>query len=123
MIVREDTIKEMTAADIKNWVDRLTQAIVKTAWKELAKRAAAIKTRYDALSEGTRYGYAAAIMLPEEYIACVKGLDVAWTFVLPDLPETYDPAIRSQNAVTIAKRTQRGTPVERNTKSTLAWKM
>ena len=103
MTAREDKIKEMTAADITNWVDRLTQAIVETTRKELAKRAAAIKTRYDVFPEGTRYGYAAVIMLSEEYIARITGLDTAWKFIVPDLPETYNLAIKSQTAVTISK--------------------
>ena len=40
-------------------------------------------------------------MIPEEYIARVTGLDTAWTFVVPDLLETYNPAIKPQTAVTI----------------------
>ena len=95
MTVREDTIKELTAAEITMWVDRPTQASVKTTRKELTKKAAAIKTRYDTFPEGTCYGYTATIMLPEYYRARVTGLDAAWKFVVPDLPETYDPAIRS----------------------------
>ena len=42
-------------------------------------------------------------MLPEDYRDRVTGLEVAWTFVVPDLPETYNSAIISQTAVTIAK--------------------
>ena len=48
MTVREDTIKELTAAKITKWVDRPTQASVETTRKELAKKTATIKTRYDA---------------------------------------------------------------------------
>ena len=103
MTVRKDTIKYLMSTKITKWVNRPTQASVKTTRKELAKRAATIKARYDAFSEGTRYGYAAVIMLLEEYIPRVTGLDMAWTFVVPYLPETYDPAIKSQTAVTIAK--------------------
>ena len=103
MTVREDTTKELTAAKITKWVELSTQESVKTMRKDLEKRAAAIKTRYDAFLEGMRYEYSAATMLPGEYIYRVTGLDAAWTFIVPDLPETYNPSIISQNAVTIAK--------------------
>ena len=63
MTVREDTITELTETDITNWAARPTHASVKNMRKELTKKAAAIKTRYDAFSLGTRFGYAAAIML------------------------------------------------------------
>ena len=95
MAVIEDTITQLTATDITKWGDQPTHASVETTRKELTKKAAAIKTRYDTFPEGTCYGYTATIMLPEYYRARVTGLDAAWKFVVPDLPETYDPAIRS----------------------------
>ena len=49
MTVREYTINELTAINIAKWVDRPRHTSVKTTWKELTKKAAAIKTRYDAL--------------------------------------------------------------------------
>ena len=67
MTVREDTITELTANDITKWVDRPTHAIVETTRKELTKKAAAIKTRYDVFPLGTRFSYAAAIMLTADY--------------------------------------------------------
>ena len=42
-------------------------ASVETTQKELTKKAAPIKTRYDAFPLGTRFGYAAEIMLTAEY--------------------------------------------------------
>ena len=63
MTVREDIITELTATNITKWVDRPTHASVKTMRKELTKKAAAIKTRYDMFPMGTRFGYATAIML------------------------------------------------------------
>ena len=54
MTGREDTIKELTAAEITKWVERPTQARVEMTQKELVKRATAIKRRYDALPEGMR---------------------------------------------------------------------
>ena len=66
MTVREDTITKLTAIDITKWVDGPTHAIVKTTRKELRKRAAAIKTRYDAFPLGMRFGYAVAIILTAE---------------------------------------------------------
>ena len=103
MMVKEYTIKELTAAEITNWVVSPMQASGNTTRKELTKKAAVIKTRYDTFPEGTHYGYAAEIILPEDYRACVTQLDTAWIFFVPDLSETYDPAIKSKTAVTIAK--------------------
>ena len=56
MTVQEENINELTATNIKKWVDRPTHASVKKTRKELKTNAAAIKTRYDALPLGTRFG-------------------------------------------------------------------
>ena len=58
MTVREDTIKELTATEITQWIGRPTHASVELTRKELAKKAANIKTRYEPFPEGTRYGFA-----------------------------------------------------------------
>ena len=63
MTVREDTIKELTATEITQWIGRPTHASVDLMMKVIAKKAAAIKTCYETFPEGTRYGFAAAIML------------------------------------------------------------
>ena len=91
MTVREDTITELTETDIKKWAARPTHASVKNTRKELTKRAAAIKTRYDAFPLGTRFGYAAAIMLTADYIEKVKNIEPleiedTWTFKAPIQP-------------------------------------
>ena len=67
MTVREDTITELTATDITKWGDQPTHTSVETTRKELTKKAAAIKTRYDVFPLGTRFGYDAEIMLTAEY--------------------------------------------------------
>ena len=67
MTVREDTITKLTATNITKWVNQPTHASVETTRKELTKKAAVIKTRYDTFPLGTRFGYAASIMLTAEY--------------------------------------------------------
>ena len=84
MTVQEDTIK---------WIGRPTHSSVDITRKELAKKAAVIKNRYEPSPEGTRYGFAAAIMLSADYRKRVTTLDVAWTFQVPEIPVTYDPII------------------------------
>ena len=75
MTVREDTITELTETDITKWATQPTHASVENTRKELTKRAAAIKTRYDAFPLGTRFGYAVAIMLTADYIEKVQKID------------------------------------------------
>ena len=92
MTVRKDTITKLTATDITKWGDRPTHASVKTTRKELTKKAAAIKEIYDAFPFGTRFGYAAAIMLTAEYkgrVDKIEPLELAdtWTFKPPEQPE------------------------------------
>ena len=91
MTVREDTIKELTATTITQWIGRPTHANVELMRKELSNKAAAIKTRYEPFPEGIRYGFAAAIMLSADYRKRVTTLDVAGTFQIPDILVTYDP--------------------------------
>ena len=83
MTVREDTIKELTATDITKWVEHPMHASVKKMRKELAEDTTAIKTRYDTFPMGLRFGYAAAIMLTEDYKARVPNLAVDWEFEPP----------------------------------------
>ena len=77
MTVREDTIKELTATKINQLIGQPTDASVKLTQKELAKKATAIKTRYEPFTERTRYGFAAAIMLAVDYQKRVTTLDIA----------------------------------------------
>ena len=93
MTVREDTIKELTATEITQWTGRPTHVSVDLTQKELAKKAAVIKTRYEPFPEGRRYGFAAAIMLSKDYRKRVTMLDVVWTFQVPDISFMYDPII------------------------------
>ena len=100
MTVREDTIKELTSATITQCIGRPTHASVELTRKELAKKAAAIKTRYEPFPEGTRYGFAAAIMLAADYQKRVTTLDLAWKFQVPAIPVTYDPLIDGRTSET-----------------------
>ena len=98
MTVCEDTITELTETDITKWAARPTHASVENTRKELTKRSAAIKTRYDVFPLGTHFDYAASIMLTEDYIEKVKKIDPLeiddmWIFKAPIQPEPYDPAI------------------------------
>ena len=102
MMVREDTITELTATDITRWPARPTHASVANLRKELTKKAAAIKTRYESFPLGTRFGYAAAIMLSEYSIEKVNKITAGtildtWTFAPPMQPDPYDPAITRCN--------------------------
>ena len=67
MTVREDTIKELMAATITQWIGRPTHASAELTRKEVEKKAVVIKTRYKPFPEGIRYGFAAAIMLAADY--------------------------------------------------------
>ena len=103
MTLREDTITELTATDFTKWVDRPTHTSVKKKRKELKKKSAAIKTRYDAFPLGTRFGYAAAIMLTADYkerVNKIEPLELSDTcsFKPPEQPEAYDPAIDGNKA-------------------------
>ena len=101
--MREGTITELTATNITKWFNQPTHTTIKTTWKDLTKKDAAIKTRYDAFPLGTRSGYAAAIMLTTEYterVNKIKPLELAdtWTFKPPEQPEAYDPSINEKTA-------------------------
>ena len=100
MTVREDTTKELTAMEITQWIGRPTHASVDLMRKELAKKAAAIKTRYEPFPEGTRYGFSTVIMLSADYQKRVTTLDVAWTFQVPDIPVTYKLIIDGRTSET-----------------------
>ena len=93
MTFQEDTIKELMTMEITQWIGRPTHASVELTRKELSKKAAVIKTRYEPFSGGTRYGFAAAIILSADYRKRVTTLDLLWTFQVPDIPVTYDPII------------------------------
>ena len=56
MTVQEHTITELTATDITRWSARPTHASVANSRKELTKKAAAIKKRYDPFPQGTLFG-------------------------------------------------------------------
>ena len=88
------------AATITQWIGRPTHASVELMRKELAKKAAAFKTRYEPFPEGTRCGFAAAIILAADYRKMVSTLDVAWTFQVPEIPVTYDPLIDGRTSET-----------------------
>ena len=63
MTVREYTIKEFTDTEITQWIGCPTHVSVELTRKEIAEKAAATKTRYEPFPEGTRYSFAAEIML------------------------------------------------------------
>ena len=91
MTVREDTITERTATNTTKWGDRPTHTSVEKTRKELTKKAAVIKTRYGVFPLGTRFGYAAAIMLTAEYKGRVNKIEPlklvdTWTFNPPEQP-------------------------------------
>ena len=93
MAVQKDTIKEL-------WIGRPTHATVELMRIDLAKKAATINTCYDPFTEETRYGFAAAIMMSEDYRKRVTKIDAAWTFQVPDIPVTYDPIINGPTSET-----------------------
>ena len=109
MTVREYTITKLTATNITKRCNRPTHASVETTRKELTKKAAVIKTIYDAFPLGTRFGYAAAIMLTAEYkvrVNKIEPLELAdtWSFKPPEQPKAYDPSIDGKTAsVKVAK--------------------
>ena len=105
MTVQEDTIKDLTAATITQWIERSTHASVKLMRIDLANKAAAIKPTYEPFPEGKRCGFVAAIMLAAYYRKRVTMLDVTWTFQVPYIPVTYNPLIDGRTSETnTAKR-------------------
>ena len=88
------------ATTITLWIGRPTHASVELKREKLAKKSAAIKTRYEPFPEGTRYGFAAAIMLLVYYQKRVTTLDVVWTFQVTGIPVTYDPIIDGRTSET-----------------------
>ena len=100
MTVRKDTIKELTVTKITQWIGRSTHASNELTRKEPAKKPTTIKTRYKLFPEGTRYGFAAAIMLSEDFRKRDTTLDVAWTFQVPVTPVTYDTIIGGRTSET-----------------------
>ena len=77
---------------------RLLRCSLNKRIQKLTKRAAVIKTRYDAFPLGTRFGYATAIMLMANYIKKVKKIDPleiedTRTFKSPIQPEPHNPEI------------------------------
>ena len=99
-MVQEDTIMDLTATKIIQWIGPPTHASVELMWKDLSKKAAAIKRRYEPFHEGTRYDFAAAIMLSAHYQKRVTTLDVACTFQVPEIPIMYDPIIDGRTSET-----------------------
>ena len=77
-----------------------THARIELMRKELAKKDAAVMTCDEPFTEGTRYGFATAIMLSADYRKRVTALDVALTFQVPDIPVTYDPIIDGRTSDT-----------------------
>ena len=91
--VRESTISALQSSRITRHEGRPTRQAVKATRLEIAMKYAAAKTTHLDFPYGTRFGFAAAILTPSQYItkhnaACVPGeeLDAAWVFDAPEKP-------------------------------------
>ena len=100
--IREATISALEGEKLTRHVGRPTRKAVKHSRKELGIIYAAAKTTSAdfPLPLGSRFGYAAAILLSKQYInaynqVCEVGdeFDEDWEFLIPTRPATTDPDI------------------------------
>ena len=67
MTIREETIKEILGKTITKVIFRPTQTSIEKMRNVLAKIGVSIKTTHTMFPEGTKCGYAAAIIIALEY--------------------------------------------------------
>ena len=63
--------------------------------RELYNIGSSIKTMQTVFPKGTKFTYAAAIIMAREYCKRVTSLQSAWTFINPTKPETYEQSIKT----------------------------
>ena len=95
MTIRNDTIKTILTKTTTKMTGRLTQISIEKTMNELAKIEASIKTMHTAFPEGTKLGYAVAIMTAAEYRKQFTLLVTIWTFTKSTNPSTYDSSIKT----------------------------
>ena len=76
----------------------LTYALIENLRNKLAKIKGSIKTTHTAFLEGTKFGYAAAIMMAGGYWMRFISMDSAWTFMKPTNPAAYNLSIKNMTA-------------------------
>ena len=77
---------------------RPTHMSIEKIRNELSNIGASIKTMHTVFPEGTKCGYAAAIMIALEYWKQVTQLDSTWIFTNPIESSNYDPIIKYSTA-------------------------
>ena len=95
MMILDETIKELPEKTTTKFMVRPTHSSIEKTRNELAKIGSSIKTTHTALPEGTKFGYAATIIMAGEYMKRVTTLESACTFTNTTNPATYDPIIKT----------------------------
>ena len=94
MTIPDETTKELLEKTTIKVMFRQTHALIDNMRKKLANIVASIKTIHTASPERTKFVYAEAIMMDEEYWKRVTILESAWMFTNPTKMATYDSRIK-----------------------------
>ena len=100
--VREATISALEGVSLTRHVGRPTLKSVKLTRREIGKIYAATKTTHPDFPLGTRFGFAAAIITPKQFINAFNKvcevddeLEDDWEFDIPPQPEATDPELEN----------------------------
>ena len=100
--VREATISALDGVSLTRHVGRPTLKSVKLTRREIAKVYASTKTTHPDFLLGSRFGFAAAILTPKQFInaynqVCEEGDELGdeWEFLIPQQPEASDPELEN----------------------------
>ena len=96
--VREATISSLEGKRLTRHLGRPTTAAAKKTRGEIGAEYAAAKTTHEDFPLGSRFGFAAAVLKPYQFIDAFNSvceladeLDEYWEFDNPERPETTDP--------------------------------
>ena len=99
---RDTAIKSLEGRRLARIMGRPTMKIVNQTRNEIASEYAKAKTSHPSFPQGTRFGFASAILKKEKFrslhnavagVAVGDELTAAWVFAYPTRPESYDETI------------------------------
>ena len=99
---RDTAIKSLEGRRLARIMGRPTMKIVNQTRNEIASEYAKAKTSHPSFPQGTRFGFASAILKKEKFrslhnavagVAEDDELDVTWEFTYPTRPDAYDDTI------------------------------